>query len=436
MADIKRIVVRDKQGNVAEAYAWRYRDADGQWRRIQAPTKKKLEEKKRALEQRLMRGEVRGSARPDTIGDLLDTWYEATRRGRNGRYPPGRSTLEAYEVQIRLHLKPMMIDGQALETIRVAALTDDQAAAVRDALIDKLSRINAKKCLMILRSAFTSAVKQRLRKETPFLDVAIYGSGRHERPVAVDQIPSREDLRKILAFAAAPVRYVSLRGHPPISVTLMASERRQWAMRHAMLLTAAISGARASELRGAFEEDIDFKSGHWQVQRRADAWGNLGPLKSASAYRTITLPPAVLIELRKWLLQRPKQGKLDWEAGFRPQHGRLLFCNEEGHVLDKTAVLSRAWYAACEGAGIMRPRHDAKPNAAGKIPLRPSYDFHSLRHYFASEQIARGASPKELQVALGHSTIQVTFDVYGHLFKFHEEAARQRAAASAANLLG
>jgi len=39
-----------------------------------------------------------------------------------------------------------------------------------------------------------------------------------------------------------------------------------------------------------------------------------------------------------------------------------------------------------------------------------------LRHFFASLGIAAGTDPKALQQAMGHSSIQVTMDVYGHLF--------------------
>ena len=49
--------------------------------------------------------------------------------------------------------------------------------------------------------------------------------------------------------------------------------------------------------------------------------------------------------------------------------------------------------------------------------LAPGLRFHDLRHTCASHLIAIGAHPKYIQAQLGHSTIAVTFDVYGHLFK-------------------
>ena len=45
-----------------------------------------------------------------------------------------------------------------------------------------------------------------------------------------------------------------------------------------------------------------------------------------------------------------------------------------------------------------------------------TFAFHDLRHFFASMLIAQGESPKYVCDQLGHSSVQVTFDVYGHLF--------------------
>ena len=46
----------------------------------------------------------------------------------------------------------------------------------------------------------------------------------------------------------------------------------------------------------------------------------------------------------------------------------------------------------------------------------PNVRFHDLRHFFASMLIAQGESAKYVCDQIGHSSIQVTFDTYGHLF--------------------
>lgn len=62
---------------------------------------------------------------------------------------------------------------------------------------------------------------------------------------------------------------------------------------------------------------------------------------------------------------------------------------------------------------------------------------HELRHTAASLLIAAGADPKSVQEQLGHASITITYDVYGHLFDQHldevldrlDEAGRRAAAA-------
>ena len=52
--------------------------------------------------------------------------------------------------------------------------------------------------------------------------------------------------------------------------------------------------------------------------------------------------------------------------------------------------------------------------------------FHDLRHTNASHLIANGESPKVVQTLLGHSSIQVTFDIYGHMFKGSTQGVADR----------
>ncbi len=50
--------------------------------------------------------------------------------------------------------------------------------------------------------------------------------------------------------------------------------------------------------------------------------------------------------------------------------------------------------------------------------------FHDLRHTYASIQIDLGANSKYLQKQMGHSSIKITLDIYGHLLKdVNKEAA-------------
>ncbi len=66
--------------------------------------------------------------------------------------------------------------------------------------------------------------------------------------------------------------------------------------------------------------------------------------------------------------------------------------------------------------------------ADGSVERVHRYTLHDFRHAAASLWIEQRVSPKRVQYWMGHSSIQVTFDTYGHLF---EQADQDAAVASA-----
>ena len=86
----------------------------------------------------------------------------------------------------------------------------------------------------------------------------------------------------------------------------------------------------------------------------------------------------------------------------------LVFPNGEGNPENPSNLLNRGLYPALRRAGLRQVR------------------FHDLRHTYASHLIANGETPKVVQTLLGHSSIQVTFDIYGHLFKASTQGVADR----------
>jgi integrase len=50
-----------------------------------------------------------------------------------------------------------------------------------------------------------------------------------------------------------------------------------------------------------------------------------------------------------------------------------------------------------------------------RIVKLPKVRFHALRHTYASLLISQRENPKYIQNQMGHSSIQVTYDIYSHL---------------------
>ncbi len=89
-----------------------------------------------------------------------------------------------------------------------------------------------------------------------------------------------------------------------------------------------------------------------------------------------------------------------------PNKLNLVFPSNAGTPLDGCHLMRRVFAPAVERAGLKRIR------------------FHDLRHTYASIQISKDVHPKYLQTQMGHSSITVTMDIYGHWMKgLNSEAA-------------
>ena len=87
----------------------------------------------------------------------------------------------------------------------------------------------------------------------------------------------------------------------------------------------------------------------------------------------------------------------------------MVFPNGIGNVENHSNISNRVFTPLLISNGIV------------DIDGKPKFSFHSLRHAAASLFIEQGWSAKKIQSILGHSTISITMDVYGHLFESPED---------------
>lgn len=173
---------------------------------------------------------------------------------------------------------------------------------------------------------------------------------------------------------------------------------------------AAYMGLRAGELAGLRWGDVDLLRGTVSVRRSLrDVNGRLevGDLKTAASRRTVSLPAFLKGMLREHLS----------EAG-NPTPDDYVFTMKGGGPLRHEQVYGRYFKRAVRGwtDGWGKEHPGCLP--AEKHGIR----WHDLRHTCAALSIASGAHPKLIQARLGHSSITLTLDRYGHLFPSVEEA--------------
>jgi integrase len=136
--------------------------------------------------------------------------------------------------------------------------------------------------------------------------------------------------------------------------------------------------------------DIDFLRRSVRVERQRLQSGLIAPPKSKKSTRTVPVGQVVLDVLAAHLAEHPS--------------GEWLFQKQSGEPLDYQAW-QRLWLPTRKAAGT-------------------EMDTHGLRHFFASALIAGGASVKQVQVVLGHSSAMITLRYYAHLWPGDEDRTR------------
>jgi integrase len=288
-----------------------------------------------------------------------------------------RSTLRQYRNHVDLHIAP------AIGAVRLARLTAPVAEAFRDALLEKSSRVMARKVLASLKGILGEAQRRGLVAQNTALPVKVDVKKRDRQKLIIGRdVPSMEEINRILDTAAD-----------------------RW---RPLFVTATFTGLRSSELRGLTWDDVDFDKKALHVHQRADHWGAMGAPKSAAGDREIPMAPMVMNTLKEWRLACPKGPS------------ELVFPNGRGKVENHANIVNRGFIPLQIVCGVAVPDpEDLDEN--GNPVTKAKYGLHSLRHFFASWIIEQGFSPKRLQALLGHSSIQMTFDTYGHLFPSPED---------------
>jgi integrase len=301
-------------------------------------------------------------AKSITVAAAGDNWISFVEgEGRE------RTTVDSYRLHLRLHINPRL--GET----KLAALTKRQVEDFRDRLVKGLSKPMARKVLGSLKMLLKDAHRRGDVAQNVAIGTTIKADKRGKRKLkAGTDFPLPGEVASIVN--AAP----DGKGR-------------------ALLMVQAFAGLRASEARGLRWDDIAFRAGGagtLTIEQRADRFGHIGEPKSESGKRTIPFGPVIANTLRRLKLQAT---------------GPLVFGTGTGRPENHSNVVQRIFHRAQIAAGVVR---GGKPKYSG---------LHCLRHFAASWMLHRredgglGLSLKEAQERLGHATLAMTADTYGHL---------------------
>jgi integrase len=177
----------------------------------------------------------------------------------------------------------------------------------------------------------------------------------------------------------------------------------------------SLSASDRGELRALRWSDVDVDGRVIRVERGWDDAEGEQDGKSRAARRTVPLIARLAPFLAAHRLAAGRNGDA------------LVFGADADRPFEPSTVRRRA-LAAWGWKDAPNPKADGPRTVLAKArddALDP-LGLHEARHTFASLMIAAGVNAKTLSTIMGHATIAITFDVYGHLMPGGEEEARER----------
>ena len=273
------------------------------------------------------------------------------------------STYKQYKGHMENHLKPFY------ENLRINRITYDKVEKFISHCLDhNVSIPTLKKIIVNLGAIMTYAVRKRYVDYNPVRDIEKpKGQSEHDEDKELNVLTPRE----IISFLdSAPD------------------------LKHKTLFMAAVTtGLRQGELLGLKWTDIDWFNNQIHVNRTYNHFRFYEP-KTKTSKRKVDVPPQMMKQLKEWKIACPANN-LD-----------LIFPNENGKPMSALNMYNRKFLPALKKAKLNKIR------------------FHDLRHTYASLLIDQGENIKYVQNQMGHASIKVTMDTYGHLMKdVNKEAA-------------
>jgi integrase len=157
-----------------------------------------------------------------------------------------------------------------------------------------------------------------------------------------------------------------------------------------LVLFAAFSGLRAGECGGLRVGDLDFANSKVHVVRSITEPHGIAQFKEPKngKNRSVPLPPFLMKQLTDHLKHR----------GVTSDPTAQVFTSPDGGLYRHSNFYSRIFKPAVKAHGL------------------GTFTFHHLRHTYASMLIKEGTHPRVIMDRMGHSNIQITMNIYGHLF--------------------
>lgn len=318
-----------------------------------------------------------------SVAEATDQWLRICQKeGLNGREPVTNYTHENYVYRaafIKAYNWPR----------RLPELTPPDIVAFRSWLLGgQISRVVASKVLSSFHSLMKEMVIRGFLTHNPATGISVRSDARYSRPVC---IPSKQD---VVALLEAADRLANSKNK---------LTAKTWRRYRPMLYLAVDSGMRPQEYLAISQSSIR-KNGIY-VDRAIEGGGTeISVTKTPAGRRLIELSPYTLEMVR------------NYAGNYAPENEHdLVFPATNGRWQSRRNWQRRGFDAACHEAGLVDT-----VVVDGERVKQPKYRPYDLRHFYASMLIEKKTNLKKIQTLMGHTNIETTLNVYGHLLEDHE----------------
>lgn len=319
-----------------------------------------------------------------TVVQATDKWLDiCEKEGLNGREPVTAYTLKNYIYRVDI-IKSYNWPKPIHE------LTPPDIVEFRSSLLKgSYSRDVVGKVLTTLQSIFKEMTIRGILTTNVAQGINIQRNSRYDEDVT---IPSKLEIKELLAAADRLI-------HSPNKQIAIA-----WQRYRPILYLAVDSGMRPQEYLALSVNSL--RENGVYIDRAIEGSGNeISVPKTAAGRRFIELSSTTVSLLNEYIQKHHVGNEYD-----------LIFSTSTGKWIPRRQWRDRGFNVACFEAGLYKTEM-----LDGKNKKKPLYTPYDLRHFFASIRIAQNTNLKKLQKMMGHSKIETTFNVYGHLIEDHEQ---------------
>lgn len=302
----------------------------------------------------------------DTFAEFIESWLE------HKKTTVSDSTYDFYESYTNNHIVPAL-GNVKLKDIKPITIQNFYNSLVKNSGLSLHSVAHVQRITKII---LNHAVRLKVIRENPASDIDIVRVPKREQKVW-----TKKQVDKFIEAARGHIHFIAF-------------------------YLAVFTGMRQGEILGLKWDCVDFENRTIYVRRalKRSNGGELKDLKNTSSYRSIAMNDLLYEELKK---HKRKQNEIKLRMGQAYNDQGFVVATKVGtFVLHSN--LSRAFRLICE-----------------KIDV-PKIRFHDLRHTHASLLLSLKQHPKVVQERLGHSSIEMTMDIYSHMMpNMQKEAVKE-----------